>query len=534
MTGMAGLRSLGQAASEADEYRGAARFEAALPLEQLQESAQNPRQRFDEEAMRELTESVREKGVVTPLLVRPLGLVDGAPRYEIAAGHRRARAARAAGRTTVPALIRGMADEEFLELLVLENDQREDVHALEEAQGYQSLLRLPGYDVAKIAARVGRSPKYVYDRLKLLALIPEAQRLFLENRFTAGHAILLARLKPADQERAIDPAGHAVFQDDHGLFDEPAEGEEEDPHAVVKARSVRELQQWIQDRVLFTVDQVDRFLFPDTAEVLDQEDVDESKVLLVTRAYMASDAVRHAAGGRRIYGEAAWKRADGKVGSKTCDRSRAALVACGPGQGEALKVCANKEKCSTHWSAWQKERAKRQAVTASSSGDGTGASPSSAAAERAAAERRENEERERVDKAIPEVLRAIAAAVMKAPTGASSQLGKIVIDVMTDFGGLHAESALADSGVYPSKEVPPGKTAQDLIRHLAFWATVQEFTENVVEVHDLVKRARAFGVDAKKILDRVAPVEKPAVQTSAKAAKPAVAGKARGKKKARR
>src|SRR3990167_10092058 len=103
-----------------------------------------------------------------------------------------------------------MSGEAFLELVNVENLLREDVHPLEEAAGYQALMTRGGYDVARLAERVGKSVTYVYDRLKLLALAPPAQELFWDGTIMAGHAILLARLTAAEQARAIGtPPGYA-------------------------------------------------------------------------------------------------------------------------------------------------------------------------------------------------------------------------------------------------------------------------------------------------------------------------------------
>jgi len=243
----------------------ATEYRPAMPIADLFESKQNPRQRFDPEGLKELEASIREKGVLTPLLVRKNGKA-----YEIAAGHRRYRAAKALGLEAVPVVVREMTDTELLEVLVIENDQREDVHPLEEADGYRRLL-MPGtgYDVARVAARIGRSEKYVYDRMKLLQLVPQAQRLFLEGKFDAGHAILLARLKPADQKRAIavHNNGNAyqirgLFQEQHGELPFEGKTEEEscqalkaDPYLEVKAVSVREFASYIQAAV-FVVDRL--------------------------------------------------------------------------------------------------------------------------------------------------------------------------------------------------------------------------------------------------------------------------------------
>ncbi len=236
-----------------------------LPLVQLFESSRNPRKHFDPAALAELTESVRQSGVLEPLVVRPAAK----GRYEIGAGSRRYRAAKAAGLATVPCRIRAMDDGTFLELLTVSNLQRADIHPLEEAEGYKDLLTLKGYDVARIAGRVGRSVKYVYDRMKLLQLTKPAKALFFEGKMTAGHAILLARLPAKDQARAIDSDrsgnGHigGLFVPDFG--DEGLGLEEDDQQKPV---SVREFDKWIADNVRFTREAADPMLFPETAEDL--------------------------------------------------------------------------------------------------------------------------------------------------------------------------------------------------------------------------------------------------------------------------
>ncbi len=159
------------------------------------------RKRFDEAALKDLTDSVAAKGVLTPLLVRQNPT--GEQRYEILAGERRFKAATAAALTEVPVRVCNLTDGEAHELVVIENVQREDLHPLEEADGYQALLDRPGYDVASLAAKVGKSESYVYQRLNLLDLIKPAKDAFLADAITAGHAKLIARL-PADvQQEAL-------------------------------------------------------------------------------------------------------------------------------------------------------------------------------------------------------------------------------------------------------------------------------------------------------------------------------------------
>jgi ParB family chromosome partitioning protein len=203
-----------------------------LPLDLVDESPLNRRRHFDKTKFAELCDSVAKDGVLSPVLVRPTAH----GRYELAAGHRRRRAALQVKRATIPAVVRPMTDEQFLVTLVTENLQREDLHPLDEAQGYQDLLQLPGYDVEAVAARVGKSISYVYQRLKLVELTAPAQKAFLEDKITAGHAILIARLQPADQARALKAATEERWHGQEGPI------------------SVRELARWIQSEVLCELD----------------------------------------------------------------------------------------------------------------------------------------------------------------------------------------------------------------------------------------------------------------------------------------
>jgi ParB family chromosome partitioning protein len=211
-----------------------ARFEI-LPLVRLHESPLNPRKHFDEKKLDELTASVKAKGVQTPLIVRP-----NANGFEIAAGHRRYRAAKAAKLAAVPVFIKPMTDEEFLELLNFENLLREDVHPLEEADGYRTLMEKSGYDVPAIAAKIGKSVAYVYARLKLADLVAPGRKAFLADEITAGHAILLARLQPKDQAAALKACIREAW------VDGPDRANADRVRAAI---SVRELGAWIQANV---------------------------------------------------------------------------------------------------------------------------------------------------------------------------------------------------------------------------------------------------------------------------------------------
>ena len=154
----------------------------SIRREELYESPLNPRQRYDQLTLGEMAASLRSLGQLTPIIARPKA--NGKQgKYEIGAGHRRYRAAALAGLDELEVVVRELDDVAFVELLNVENLQRDDLHPLEEAEGFKQLMTTCGYDVAKIAARIGRSTRYVYDSLTLLKLTPEGKKLFLAVAF---------------------------------------------------------------------------------------------------------------------------------------------------------------------------------------------------------------------------------------------------------------------------------------------------------------------------------------------------------------
>lgn len=179
-----------------------------LPLSALYESPNNPRKRFDPAAMQELTASVKAQGVRVPLTVRHNPKTGAA--YEIIAGHRRFRAASAASLLEVPVLVHVLSDREALEIMTIDNLQREDVHPLEEADGFQAMLDFqtegaPVHTVESLAKTLGKSIGYIYQRLKYRDLVPQAREAFANAEVSAGHAILIARLpRPVDQKQALE------------------------------------------------------------------------------------------------------------------------------------------------------------------------------------------------------------------------------------------------------------------------------------------------------------------------------------------
>ena len=207
-----------------------------ITLSSIKPSKANPRRHMDETALVELAANIKTHGVLQPILLRPVA----AGAYEIVCGERRWRASKTAGKNTIPARIVELSDAEALEFAVIENIQREGMHELDEANGFKALMQQDPklYTVETIAAKVGRSSSFVYQRLKLAELTPNVQKAFYEGKLTAGHAIEIARLQPKDQERALQECfpGHgtaaAILKD-------------KDPRPI----SVRDLRDWIQNEI---------------------------------------------------------------------------------------------------------------------------------------------------------------------------------------------------------------------------------------------------------------------------------------------
>jgi ParB family chromosome partitioning protein len=157
---------------------------AEIEVEQVRANPQQPRTRFDEASLQDLAASIREKGVVQPIIVRRLG--EG---FELIAGERRLRAARLAGLSRIPAFIAEVSDgSEALELALIENLQREDLNALEEAEGYRRLTEEYGLTQEEISRRVGKSRAAVANTLRLLNLPAEIQESVRGGEISAGHA----------------------------------------------------------------------------------------------------------------------------------------------------------------------------------------------------------------------------------------------------------------------------------------------------------------------------------------------------------
>lgn len=169
-----------------------------VELESIVPGSMQPRTHFDEASLQSLAESIRSHGIVQPLVVRCRG--DG---YELIAGERRWRAAKLAGLTRVPVVVKDVPDDSLLEIALIENIQREDLNPIEEAQAYKKLIESVGLTQEALATRVGRDRSYITNYLRLLRLPDDLQQLVVEGRLSTGHARTLLALSHVDLQRRM-------------------------------------------------------------------------------------------------------------------------------------------------------------------------------------------------------------------------------------------------------------------------------------------------------------------------------------------
>lgn len=169
-----------------------------LDLDLIEPNSEQPRTRFTENALDELAQSIRSNGIVQPIVVRKRGA-----RYQIVAGERRWRAAQRAGLHKIPAVVREVSDDKLLELALIENIQRQELNAIEEAKAYKKLINTIGLTQEMVADRVGKNRTAITTFLRLLKLPDDIQKLVEEEKITAGHARALLMIEDNDSRRLI-------------------------------------------------------------------------------------------------------------------------------------------------------------------------------------------------------------------------------------------------------------------------------------------------------------------------------------------
>ncbi len=208
-----------------EEQAPAAAADGRVPIEFVSPNPKNPRRHFADAELTDLAQSIREHGIVQPVLVRRKGETG---RFEIIAGERRWRAAQRAGLTEIPVLVRDVDDRTSLELAIIENVQRADLNPVEEAQGYQQLIDEHNYTQADLGQVIGKSRSHVANTLRLLKLPDVIRDLLVDGALSAGHARTLVT--------AADPAGLAKRIVEGGLSVRQAEALAQQPEPSHHAR----------------------------------------------------------------------------------------------------------------------------------------------------------------------------------------------------------------------------------------------------------------------------------------------------------
>lgn len=307
---------------------------ARLHPDSLFVSEINPRMVRARAPQEDLVASIRQHGILVPLLVRPCE--DG--RYEVVAGSRRLAAAQEIGLPDVPCIIRSCDDAEARALALVDNLQREDVHPLEEAEGYAALLG-PSSDISILAAQVGRSVTYIRRRLALRQLVPPVAEACRAGEITVAHAEELARLAPDVQPKAFE----------EGCFDQVLDYDALESRDVRRIGDVRRrelkplrrLKQWIREHTKIDITQPETIaLFPQLAELPPAE----APLEISTALYAGKDVPPG------VLPHSKWRNAEAK--REQCEHRQRAVVVHdgvgGPGLGQIRWVCAHR-KCAKHF-----------------------------------------------------------------------------------------------------------------------------------------------------------------------------------------
>ena len=211
-----------------------------LEIKDLMSNPYQPRKVFDDDALKELSESIKEHGVFQPIIVRKS--VKG---YNIIAGERRVRASGLAGLTTIPAIIRDFTDDEMMQIALLENLQRENLTSIEEAKAYKSIIESLRLTQDELAKKLGKSRSHITNMLGLLRLPLSVQDMVLYGKISMGHARVLSKLESHDQ---IEELANKVVNDNLSVreLEELASGEKFEKALPVKKKAVKEYK-YVED-----------------------------------------------------------------------------------------------------------------------------------------------------------------------------------------------------------------------------------------------------------------------------------------------
>ena len=219
---------------------------ARLPIEKIQANKQNPRSIFSEDELVDLANSIREKGIVQPIIVRE---IDSAGSYEVIAGERRWRAAQIAQLDNIPAIIKTLSDDDALEIAIIENVQRSNLNPIDEAAGYQRLIDIYNYTQEDLAQVIGKSRSYIANILRLNNLPTKVKDYLSEGLLTIGHARALISLENAENlADMIVSKGLSVRQIEQ-LVKNSVGSQKKSKRSSIKDKNITSLEQLMTDAI---------------------------------------------------------------------------------------------------------------------------------------------------------------------------------------------------------------------------------------------------------------------------------------------
>lgn len=350
----------------------------SLAIDTIDESPNNPRRAFPQPQLEELAASIHEDGVIQPIVVTRIG-----DRFIVCAGARRLRASRLAGLSAIPARILDVDEMKAEKIALIENIQRSELEALDEAYAYRRFLD-QGRTLDELAATVQKSKRHVHERLRLMDLIPEAQDLLSKDILPIEYALLLARV-PA--ERQADGLAHCfrpLFQD---------QGRSRD-----QLEPLADLRSWSEKTVRLDPRSTDtKVMLPELADHVAQIDTEKgASILMLSTLHNHAPSDRNGSADKPILARS-WVAIEGK---NTCKYARPGVIVLGPGQGERLSVCIEKKRCTKHWVRQQAESTAPSAAEQARIDAARRSQEEKHAREQEAARRWENELRPRALKLI--------------------------------------------------------------------------------------------------------------------------------------
>ncbi len=216
----------------------------SLPIEKIQANKQNPRSVFSEDELVDLANSIKEKGIVQPIIVRE---IDNTGSYEVIAGERRWRAAQIAQLDNIPAIVKKLSDDDALEIAIIENVQRSNLNPIDEASGYQRLIDIYNYTQEDLAKVIGKSRSYIANILRLNNLPAKVKEYLSEGLLTIGHARALVSLENAEHLAGMIVSKGLSVRQIEQLVKNPAGSQKKSKSSSIKDKNISSLEKLMTD-----------------------------------------------------------------------------------------------------------------------------------------------------------------------------------------------------------------------------------------------------------------------------------------------